>query len=294
MSMRFLKLDQRKSTLNGKLYDFHKHFGSSPLVVANIWYDMTKTTIQEARIPLKEQNEKGFRMFLAAIYFLWAYPKNSTLVATALGISDRAARGEPLWRWLYRLSAMKELKIRWDERLDDPETEVFILTIDGTDCKIWERKHPRYNQDKKQCSQKMNHGAAKYELGICIRTAKCVWINGPHRGGESDINVLYKGGLIDKVKKGKKIVADRGYKCANKPEVQAKISLPNEQYDPKPLNNFKSRARLRHETFNGRLKCFNVLVATFRQGFNKHKFVFEATAVIVQYQMDNGSPIFEV
>ena len=71
------------------------------------------------------------------------------------------------------------------------------------------------------------------------------------------------------------------------------FSIPN-RYDSKELNNFKSRGRLRHETLNARLKFFNALGLPFRHGFNDHKFVFEAIVVIVQYQMDNGSPIFAV
>jgi hypothetical protein len=34
--------------------------------------------------------------------------------------------------------------------------------------------------------------------------------------------------------------------------------------------------------------------APTRNGFDTHKHVFEAVAVTVQYQMDNGSPIFAV
>jgi hypothetical protein len=61
----------------------------------------------------------------------------------------------------------------------------------------------------------------------------------------------------------------------------------------KELEKFKSRAWLRHETFNGRLKCFGSLSPQrFRHGIDKHKFVFEAIVVTVQYQMDNVSPIF--
>jgi hypothetical protein len=34
---------------------------------------------------------------------------------------------------------------------------------------------------------------------------------------------------------------------------------------------------------------------TFRHGgMDEHKHVFEAVVVIVQYQMDNGSPIFAI
>jgi hypothetical protein len=87
-------------------------------------------------------------------------------------------------------------------------------------------------------------------------------------------------------------LADRGYKT-KEPDEGYLFTLPNE-FDSKELNNFKSRGRLRHETFNARLKNFKCLSDTFRHGFGKHRFVFEAVVVIVQYQMDNGSPIFSV
>jgi hypothetical protein len=58
--------------------------------------------------------------------------------------------------------------------------------------------------------------------------------------------------------------------------------------DDKVLTNFKSWARLCHETFNGHLKFFGALSATFRHGLDNHKHTSEAVCVIVQYQMDNN------
>jgi hypothetical protein len=87
-------------------------------------------------------------------------------------------------------------------------------------------------------------------------------------------------------------IADRGYN-SKKEDEHYLFSLPN-GFDSKKLNKFKSRGRLRHETFNARLKNFRCLSDTFRHGFDNHEFVFEAVVVIVQYQMDNGSPIFAV
>jgi hypothetical protein len=46
------------------------------------------------------------------------------------------------------------------------------------------------------------------------------------------------------------------------------------------------------ETFNRRLRCFETLSRTFTHGWDKHKLAFEAVVVTVQYQMENGSPIF--
>ena len=57
---------------------------------------------------------------------------------------------------------------------------------------------------------------------------------------------------------------------------------------------FKSRSLAKHETFNGRLKCFGVLSQTYRHDVDKHELVFNAVAVIVQAQLMHGHPLFEL
>lgn len=64
--------------------------------------------------------------------------------------------------------------------------------------------------------------------------------------------------------------------------------------DTRAIKGFKNRAKARHETFNTRLKNFKILDERFRHGVTKHKAVFEACCVIVQYEMDNGHPLFDV
>jgi hypothetical protein len=286
----YLQCECSRMSVERQNEQFHKHYGSSPLVLANMWYDLTVTDIVEARVSEKEQCDKGFRMFLVAHFFLWTYPKNSSLLASRFRICERYSRGEPLWKWIRRIAALKALKIVWDRRLNDTNSEIFVVSVDGTDFRLWERKHRTLPRDNGQCSKKFNHGAAKYEIAISIFTSKVVWINGPYRGGEHDMIVLRQGGLLDNIADGKLAVVDRGYP-SSRPEEMSKLSLPN-VHDPKEVNNFKSRSRLRQETFNGRLKFFNVLSETFRHGFDVHHHVFEAVVVILQDQMDNGSPIF--
>jgi hypothetical protein len=45
---------------------------------------------------------------------------------------------------------------------------------------------------------------------------------------------------------------------------------------------------------NGRLCNFKILQDKFWHGMKHRKIAFKAVAVIVQYQMGNGSPLFEV
>ena len=50
-------------------------------------------------------------------------------------------------------------------------------------------------------------------------------------------------------------------------------------------------AQARHESFNGRIKVFGILDTRFHHGVQKHKAVFEAACVIVQYDMETGRPL---
>lgn len=127
-----------------------------------------------------------------------------------------------------------------------------------------------------------------YEIAISVYTNALVWVNGPFPAGGHDITVFRSKGLKDKIPTGKKGIADNGYRG----EV-AILSTPN-AHDPPELRKFKSRARARHESFNARLKSFRCLDVRFRHGVEKHRSVFEAVCVICQYQLENGSPLFDV
>ena len=182
-------------------------------------------------------------------------------------------------------------KIVWPEdEYNDPNRPIFIISVDGVDFKCWEKSSPEFNIDRGQYSVKHNHGALKYEIAIDSYTSKVVWINGPFRGGEHDGNI-YKMGLRDKIPDGKKVVCDRVYGKKSEQDDYKKLSLPN-LCDSKELANLKARLRCRHETFNGRIKFFRSLADTYHHANNKHQFVFEAVCVLVQYQMEHGSPLF--
>lgn len=204
------------------------------------------------------------------------------------------------------IQSLKETTIVWNPVLDNPASEVFIVSVDGTDCRVRERKHATLNQNKKMCSHKFKAAALKYEIAISIHTSNCVWIAGPFRGGKGDL-AIYKGVededdeqmqveelglppydcLEDKIVEGKLGIADGGYQGGKR------LSLPN-QSDPARLHAFKSRSRCRQESFNGRIKKFDVLTHTFCHTFLQHCTSFHAVCVIVQYQMNNGSELFEV
>jgi hypothetical protein len=219
---------------------FHKHYGSSPLDLANMWYDLTTTDIPGAQLEQSDKSENGFKMFMVAHHFLWTYPKNASQLASRFGICERYSRGEPLWKWIKKIAALKAKKIVWDDSLNDANTQIFVISVDGIDFRMWEKKHPTLPINTKDCSRKFNHGAVKYELAVSIFRPKCVWINGPFRGGKHDMTIFREDGLKAKMlfTQSKIANADRGYATSRADEVGI-LATPN-QMDPEALRNFKS------------------------------------------------------
>jgi hypothetical protein len=268
--------------------EFRKHYGSSSFQLATQWYDLTTTNIKQSTLTVKEKTRQGFKMFLAAHYYMWSYPKNINLFASVFGINEKYASG--VWVWIEKISGLSEKVIKWNRSLDDPTEPDLAISIDGTDNKRWELKHPTMPLNRKIYSKKFNHGASKWQIVLDVHKPKCVGVYGPCRGGLHDQTMLKESGILEKLKKGKLAIVDRGYiKKANR----HKLSWPND-HDSKAVNNFKSRARMRHETFNGRLKNFAICSCPFRHSQKKHGIAFLAVVVTVQYQMDNGNPIFSV
>jgi hypothetical protein len=271
--------------------EFHKHYGSSPLDIAECWYDLC--FYDKSVVPPKEKSHKGFKQFLAAQHWLWARPKNAEMFASRFGMSVDYVKGKRLWIWIERIANLSKKKIVWDKSIDSKDTEVFAISTDGVDFKLWERQHPEYPIDTKAMSHKFKSCGAKYIIALSVFKPKCLFIEGPFRGGLSDMDMCKESGLMAKLKaNGKVCIADRGFRSKYENE-QKHFALPD-LMDSKPLYNFKSRARMRQETYNRRLKHFECLSSTFTNGFVKHGIALRAVAVMVQYQMDNGSPIFAV
>lgn len=254
----------------------------------------------------KDKSQRGFGMFLVAHSFIWTYPKNAKVLNGRFSfLCLRNACGEPVWRWVSKILALRAAKIVWPESLDKDDSETFVVSVDGVDFKIWEKKHPLLNKDEKMCSHKFKSAGLKYEIGISVFKSDCVWLAGPFRCGKHDATI-YQGKedaadlslrqelglpphkcLQDKLCPGKLAIADsiysKGRGCA----------VPN-QSDPKDLHNFKARGRCRQETFNGRLKCYGILQHCFCHSIQRHKIAFEAVAVTVQYSMEDGLELFQI
>ena len=267
----------------GLIKRFRAHYGSSPLDVAEIWYDIC----HHATLKPQDKTMRGFKKYLHAHYWLWTRPKNRFISMSHFKLSEKEVSGQVLWYWIGLIARLKTRKIIWHEGLDKPNGPRIIISVDGTDFKIWEPSKGQFNRDPSWCSSKMKASAVRYELALDIWSSKLVWINGPFKSGSFNDIRIFKGKLMQKIKDGKRGIADRGYAG-----VELKICIPSSR-DPPHVRNFSSRVRCRHETFNGRIKNFSSMEQTWTHGVDKHKIAVEAVCVIIQYQMDNGAPLFD-
>jgi hypothetical protein len=190
----------------------------------------------------------------------------------------------------YSPLASPVLQIVWPENwiAGNAECPYFMVTVDGVHR--FEPKHPKWSKNPQMYSRKHNRSAVNYyELGIAIWEDRLVWISGPHPASMHDGTIFrIPGGRKDKIPAGKRVVADSAYRGSK--DV---VSLTNPRDTP-DVRKTKSRARTRHEGFNKRLKVFESISARFRHGVAQHEVVFEAVCVIAHYQMELGSPLFDV
>ena len=288
VAMQYLRIDTKNMSQKWLVKVFKCFFGSPPSHLAILWLDLCQLDMMDE----KDKNESGFKRFLIANFFVWTYPKNSEITAAIFGICECYCRGEPLWKWIMLIASLKDSKIIWPERFDSQQAENFIISVDGVDFFAQERyetPHPMYNIDTTYASHKYNKCAYKYEVAVSVFDSRVVWVNGPFKGGVHDLT-MFRSGLKQKIAPGKKVIADKGYRTS-KPDEKM-LSIPNPE-DSAELQNFKTRVRCRHESFNSRLKNFNSLNHQFRHGWEKHRYVFDMVCVIVQTQMENGHELFD-
>ena len=196
------------------------------------------------------------------------------------------------WAWYFvgKIADLKDVVIQLDDRfegLGEVANSNAFISLDGTDCPTFEPKP--WNSG--MFSEKFNGPGVKYEVGVCIRTSKIVWIGGPHRAGKND-NTVFQYELQALLFDDEAIECDMGY------GGDARLKTPQLGKDTKERE-MKSEVRAQHEAVNGRLKIFNVLNTHFRhmgrdraEMMEKHKSCFYAVAVITQLKFMAGDKIF--
>jgi hypothetical protein len=117
-----------------------------------------------------------------------------------------------------------------------------------------------------------------------------VWMNGPFPAGDHDINVFRDKGLKDKIPAGKKAFGDNGYRGED-----AIIGTPNAHDEAEVQESSKvaldpatSLSMLGSRPF-GALMCDSAMALK-----STRLFLRQYTSSASSYQLENGSPLFDV
>ena len=174
---------------------------------------------------------------------------------------------------------------------DNQWTTTFIATVDGVHCRFHEVKHPTLSKNPDYYSWKHNGPGLSYELSLHIWESRLIWCKKNDTTKSNDRkNFASPGGIRSRIPAGKKVVTDRAYRGRG---GDPKVAPPN-AHDSKELRTFKGRARMRQEAFHSRIKRFRCIKDAFRHGEEEHQNCFEAICVLLQYEMELVSPMFDV
>jgi len=278
-------ITRQKVCRRTNLQRFKSAYGSSPIILSIIWCDLQTTSNPKCRIDALAS--KNIDMFFLAFNFLFEYGTEHN-EAGQFDCDEKTGRK---WKWYFveKINNLKDEKIVWPAAWKRQGSPTFLYSVDGTHCRISEPMHKSMSKNPKWFSHKDKHPALTYELALSLWEPKLVWISPGEKASVHDITVFRrKNGLKSKTPKGKRGVGDLGYRGESKI-----ISTPSSS-DPSKLRKFKSRARARQETFNARIKTRGCLNQRFRHGLEKHEMCFVAVCIIVQYEMENGSPVFDI
>ena len=271
---------------------FIDHFGSAPRVLKKIFIALQDTNNEAAKVPAEYLNLK---YFLMAMYFLTLYPKEKEI---KVKWCCRQTFENWVWCYISKVQALKEEKIVWPEHWSDPNNPFvpyFLFSVDGTHCAVFERQTTVMNRDEKYFSHKFSSAGVMHEVAIDVYHSRIVHIRGPFPAGRHDKAVFMEElmGIIPAASKG---IADNGYR-SKEDMMEAYLAFPN-SCAPRVLRKFLQRSRSRHESLYSRMKNFEVLNQRFRSKHAdrdiRHKACFEAVAVTLQFQMENGSPLMSV
>jgi hypothetical protein len=176
-----------------------------------------------------------------------------------------------------------KIQVRWENRNMMSNGSICKVTVDGTDCSIYE-PHPFGEQ---WYCHKTNGPGVRYEIGVCIQTGWIVWVNGPFPCGDWPDLRIARECLIWMLEDGECYVGDGGYYDGN-----------NWSTTPTGENNYdqgmKHLARARHETVNSRFKNFGILHEVFRHELTLHGLIFQAISSIVQLQIQHENSVFQI
>ena len=197
------------------------------------------------------------------------------------------------------IQSLKEMKIRFEGFNKKYEYQI------GVDGQNYHTNEFRLTPHSKWYEHKSNSCGLKYEYAVHLWSSRLVSMRGPFPASVHDIHV-FRGGdrgdksswdrtsLYFKMPPGMRGVGDSGY--GGEPD---KLTVSKSEHS-KEMREFLVREKNREESLHTRFSSFGVLKERFRHGkgtqnkLDFHQTCAEAVCVIVQYDFENGHPLFEM
>lgn len=268
---------------------FRAHYGVGPKAIAAVFSDLKR---------YQPEKSHDLRCLFMAASWLKLYDTEE-IMAGRWQFGEEYCRNT-VREYVSRIQQLKPLKISFDGL--DPNCE--FLPVDTVHIRSQEF---RCEPSSKWFSHKFNGPGVSFEVVNDPIEGKFRWTNGPKPASTHDMTFL-RGGKKGKKKhwdksslyfvirslKNIKLVGDSAY------DGQADVvTTTKDAHNPETKKLF-ARMKSMQETCFKRLKDFKVLRESFRHGkgtddkLEKIKISFEATAVLLQYDFENGHSLFEV
>lgn len=267
---------------------FTDHFGIVPKAVRAMYKDIKK-----------DRPSSGLTYLLLALNWLKLYDTEHVLSGRWKFCEDHLR--VKLKGYARHIQSLRGKKIVFR---DFEDSEIHWITVDTVNFRTQEF---RLDPSEKWFDYKSHSSGLKYEFAVALRRPDIVWIRGPVPAGEMNDYTMFRGGtknekkekmdknaLYFKLPDGKKAIGDSGYE--GMPE---KVTVTRDGQS-KELKQFLGRAKNRQESLHSRLKSFGALNDRFRHGkstkdkLDLHQMCVDAVCVAVQYDMENGRPIYDM
>ena len=158
-----------------------------------------------------------------------------------------------------------------------------MVSVDGTDFRI-------PHSGRRFYTKKFNASGLRYEVALCIKSGKIVWVIGPYECGSwPDINI-FRNALRSELDDGERVEADDGYVGDAPQHVKCPKSISNRS----ATELMQSLVRRRQEHVNKRFKQWGILKQLYRHDITKHGDVFMAIVAITELIIENGEPLMDV
>ena len=282
--LRWANVDEERQAKRSKSTNirvFKSFYGKHPLHLARVWRDLQVFGVMGVE---EAKTKESFAGFMLANNFLRLYEVDD--VRNARFDINHLDLLQLTWEFVGKIASLKKDKIKcptvWPVKLG--------ASVDGTQVRTNEPRDKDMRRNPKNFAYKYNFAGLNYQIVLSLFTNECWYVNSGDPGSVHDITAIRRE-FVDMVPDGCRVIADSGF--TGKSDKEKRIFSVRNNLDSDEVADFKKRAKSRQETFNKRMKDYDVLKKSFRHGIKRHCLCFDAVAVLVQYAIEDTSSVGE-